>query len=157
MAKMQRSKGARGEREVAAIISDLLGYKVSRRCRQHDGDCDLEGVPGWSLEVKNQAHVSRALLKAWWQQAVDQASDELCPALWYKRAPGWWRVIWGHDGSTDWLSLHEGEPEAWAAYVREGLPERGTATQEALEGADPYQGSGSPSKRLKSPTGEAQP
>ncbi len=71
MSAFQRNKGARGEREVAAIISDLLGYKVSRRCRQHDGDSDLEGVPGWSLEVKNQAHVSRALLKAWWQQAVD--------------------------------------------------------------------------------------
>ncbi len=110
MAKMQRSKGARGEREVAAIISDLLGYKVSRRCRQHDGDCDLEGV-------------TRSLIMGWWQQAVAQTPELLRPALFYKRAPGWWRVIWTPDrGWTEWESLNEGEPEAWAAFVRETLP-----------------------------------
>ncbi len=123
MAKAQRDKGARGEREVAALISDLLGYKVSRRCRQHDGDCDLEGVPGWSVEVKNHAKVTRSLIMGWWQQAVDQAPEPLRPALWYKRAPGWWRVIWTQDRHwTEWASLHEGEPEAWAAAVRETLP-----------------------------------
>jgi hypothetical protein len=123
MAKMQRSKGARGEREVAAIISDLLGYKVSRRCRQHDGDCDLEGVPGWSIEVKNHSKVTRSLIMGWWQQAVAQTPELLRPALFYKRAPGWWRVIWTPDrGWTEWESLNEGEPEAWAAFVRETLP-----------------------------------
>ena len=122
MSASQRNKGARGEREVARLISDLLGFEVTRRCRQHDGDCDLEGVPGWSLEVKNQRLVTRSLIKSWWQQAVDQTPEPLRPALWYKRSPGWWRVIWTPDrGWTEWASLHEGEPEAWAAVVRETL------------------------------------
>ena len=133
MSASQRSKGARGEREVARIISDLLGFEVSRRCRQHDGDCDLEGVPGWSIEVKNHAKVTRSILMAWWQQTLEQ-SGELAPCLWYKRAPGWWRVVWpsgaclpdiGHvlaSGYLGWEYTNEGEPEAWAAAVRESLP-----------------------------------
>ncbi len=142
MAKAQRDKGARGEREVARIISDLLGFAVSRRCRQHDGDCDLEGVTGWSIEVKNHSKVTRSILMGWWQQALEQ-SGELAPCLWYKRAPGWWRVMWlslpaaepgsprdgvgGVDlwegtGFTSWDYTNEGEPEAWAAVVREFLP-----------------------------------
>jgi hypothetical protein len=121
MSASQRSKGARGEREVARLISDLLCFEVSRRCRQHDGDCDLEGVPGWSVEVKNHSKVTRSILMGWWQQADAQAG-KLKPCLWYKRAPGWWRVIWAADrGWTEWASLHEGEPEAWAAAVRETL------------------------------------
>ena len=123
MSASQRNKGARGEREVARLISDLLGFEVSRRCRQHDGDCDLEGVPGWSVEVKNQAKVNRSLLRAWWDQAETQAkSTGSSAALWYKRAPGWWRVIWiTAEGIAAWEYLHEGEPEAWAAAVRETL------------------------------------
>ena len=122
MSASQRSKGARGEREVARIISDLLGFAVSRRCRQHDNDCDLEGVPGWSVEVKNHSKVTRSLLQSWWEQADAQAGERK-PCLWYKRAPGWWRVIWADDfTSPSWPYLHEGEPELWAAAVRESLP-----------------------------------
>ena len=54
MGRAQREKGKRGEREVAALIRDLLGYEVRRRVRQHDGDSDLVGVPGWSIEVKRR-------------------------------------------------------------------------------------------------------
>lgn len=35
---MSREKGKRGEREVAALISDLLGVNASRRVRQHEED-----------------------------------------------------------------------------------------------------------------------
>jgi len=122
MSAYQRSKGARGEREVARIISDLLGFEVKRRCRQHDGDCDLEGVPGWSVEVKNHAKVTRSILQGWWQQTCEQASGNGLPALFYKRSPGWWRVVWPPNAQwLDWASVVEGEPEAWAAHVRETL------------------------------------
>ena len=46
---MSRNKGLSGEREVAGLLRDLLGYDVRRRVRQHGGDADLEGVPLWSL------------------------------------------------------------------------------------------------------------
>ena len=117
MAKAQRDKGNRGEREVARLIADELGYEVKRRCRQHEGDSDLVGVPGWSLEVKNHARATRAQIAAWWQQACAQATTDN-PALVYKRAPGWWRVMWiGPYGYP-----LEGDIEAWAAVVRESLP-----------------------------------
>ena len=52
---MSRTKGAAGERELAAALRELTGWDIRRRVRQHDGDSDLEGVPGWSIEVKRLA------------------------------------------------------------------------------------------------------
>ena len=117
MAKAQRDEGNRGEREVARLIAEHLGFEVRRRCRQHEGDSDLVGVPGWSLEVKNHSRATRAQIAAWWQQTCSQATTDN-PALIYKRAPGWWRAVWlGPHGYT-----FEGDLEAWAAVVRESLP-----------------------------------
>lgn len=118
MAKMQRSKGNRGEREVAALLTELLGTKVTRRVRQHDGDSDLVGVLGWVLEVKNHAKVTRGLLLTWWDQTLDQWIAENPydrPALIYKRAPGWWRVWY----LTDTGLRMESDLETWTLYVRE--------------------------------------
>ena len=41
MGAMSRNKGKTGEREAAALLSDLLGLDIRRRVRQHDGDSDL--------------------------------------------------------------------------------------------------------------------
>ena len=73
MGSMSREKGKRGEREVAAIISDLLGVSASRRVRQHEGDSDILGVPGWSIEVKRCEQAAPADIRRWWAQAVSQA------------------------------------------------------------------------------------
>lgn len=121
-----RRKGAAGEREVASIIRDLLGYDARRACRQHAGDSDILGVPGWSIESKRQ---DRPLIRQWWAQTVEQAeAAELLPVLFYRLPRREWRVMWPlscvlvTQRSSDWLAVEyaaDTTPEAWAAVVRE--------------------------------------
>lgn len=95
MGGMSRNKGKVGERELAALLSELTGHAVRRRVRQHDGDSDLEGVPGWAIEVKRYASVTPALVAGWWQQAIEQARRiEAHPVLFYRADRGAWRAVW---------------------------------------------------------------
>lgn len=126
MGAMSREKGKRGEREVAAIISELLGLSASRRVRQHEGDSDILGVPGWSIEVKRLTAPTSYDLNVAWAQACEQAAaDKAIPALFYRANYRPWRVRWplavvlGADWSDDPLYAVESTPEAWAAAVRE--------------------------------------
>lgn len=126
MSAMQRTKGRAGEREIAAIVRDLTGWDVRRRVRQHEGDSDLDGVPGWSVEVKRHRTASRAEVARWWLQTVAQAGDRT-PVLMYRQDRGEWRAIWplaalmtGHDVASwpgiEWTS--DTSVEAWAAVAR---------------------------------------
>lgn len=120
MSRSQRDKGARGEREVARLIHDHLGYEITRRCRQHDGDSDLIGVPHCSLEVKNHAVATRSQIASWWQQTCQQAAGNGVPVLAYKRARGWWRFVWPPNaGCLDLTYTVDGDIEAFAAWQRE--------------------------------------
>jgi hypothetical protein len=87
-----RAKGQRGERDAANIIAGLTGFDVKRRVRQRHGDSDLEGVPGWSIEIKNQA---RPNIPAWWRQTIEQAAQsESLPVLIYKEPRKGWKAMW---------------------------------------------------------------
>jgi len=125
MSAFSRNKGKRGERSVAALIRDLLGCDAQRRVRQHDGDSDVLGVPGWSIEVKDCADLR---LPEWWRQAVEQAGPHEIPCLWFKVPRKGWRVRWPlscllvEQRASQWLALEwtaETTPEAWAAVVRD--------------------------------------
>ena len=72
MGMMSRNKGKAGEREIASLLADLTGFDVRRRVRQRDGDSDLEGIPGWVVEVKRHAKATRASIRAWWAPGVRQ-------------------------------------------------------------------------------------
>lgn len=129
MTAMSRRKGKTGEREIAAIVRDLTGWDVHRKVRQHEGDSDLEGVPGWAPEVKRHAKAGRADIAAWWQQTVDQAATaSKLPVLMFRRNRDEWRAVWPvalHLGvqTTDMWDAYnwtvEGTPEAWAAIANE--------------------------------------
>lgn len=135
MGAMSRTKGQAGEREAAALIRDLTGWDVRRRVRQHDGDSDLEGVPGWSVEIKRHASASRGDIAAWWAQAVAQARPAgLLPVLLYRRDRDQWRAVWPvgvhlalqeRDYWTGYEWTVEGTPDAWAAVAREINATRG--------------------------------
>lgn len=90
-----RTKGQSGEREVAAIIRELTGHDVRRRVRQHQGDADLEGLPGWSVECKRHASTPPGKLAEWWAQTITQARDaQALPVLFYRGDRAGWRVAW---------------------------------------------------------------
>jgi len=122
--KFSRDKGHRGELEVAAIIHELTGWTVKRKVRQHDGDSDLEGVSGWTVEVKNCATLT---IPAWWRQAVEQAGTDTLPVLFYKIPRKGWRALWpmssmvNHDEEY-WDHLDytcDTTIDAWAVVARE--------------------------------------
>ena len=95
---MSRTKGQAGEREVAAIIRTLTSHDVRRRVRQHAGDADLEGLPGWSVEVKRHAKTPPASIADWWAQTVSQARDvQAKPVLFYRADRAEWRCVWPAD------------------------------------------------------------
>ena len=129
MGMMQRNKGKSGEREIAALLADLTGWVVQRRVRQRDGDSDLEGAPGWSVEVKRHAKAARASIRQWWAQAPEQAQRTgLVPVLLYRQDRDEWRAVWplgvhlAQQNAAMWTGYGwtaEGSIEAWAAVARE--------------------------------------
>ena len=129
MGGLSRDKGKSGEREVARLLSDLTGYDVRRRVRQHLGDSDLEGLPNWEIEVKRYAAASPAVIKLWWLQAVQQSrKTNAWPVLFYRLDRSDWRAIWPAQlhlsprPSTLSASFDDtvsGTPATWWALVRE--------------------------------------
>lgn len=123
MSATSRTKGAAGERELAALIREVTGFDVRRKVRQHDGDSDLEGIPGWSVESKR---AKEARLSEWWLQTVEQARRARAkPVLFYRIDRKKWRAVWplclvvgGEEwGGLEWTA--ETSVEAWAAVMRE--------------------------------------
>ena len=101
MSKSQRDKGAAGEREAAAVLTDLLGVPaIKRRLSQtRDGGYDLD-VLGVAVEVKRQ---ERPSLPQWVRQATEAGNeaDKLAAVIHRtNRAP--WLVTMSVD---DWCSL----------------------------------------------------
>jgi len=139
MSAMSRNKGKAGEREIAVLLADLTGCNVRRRVRQRDGDSDLEGLPGWSVEVKRHAKATRATVAGWWNQAVRQAeADGGIPVLFWRQDRDEWRAVWPLAVSLtmqqaamwsgyEWTA--EGSIEAWAAIYRELIPMNNQSAQ----------------------------
>lgn len=127
MSAMQRRKGATGELEIAALIRDSTGWDVQRRVRNHSGDSDLVGIPGWSVEVKRHRCATRSEIAGWWRQSCAQARDGL-PVLFYRLDRDSWRAVWPVVVSMQtqtaemWSGYEwtcEGSIDAWAAVARE--------------------------------------
>ena len=93
MGAASRDKGKRGERELAEFLRGLTGSDVRRRVRQHDGDSDLEGLPGWCVECKRHATAATADVARWWRQTAAQAH----------RVGAWPLLAWRADRMRDWV------------------------------------------------------
>jgi len=127
MSASSRTKGQAGERELAALLSELTGFDVRRRVRQHDGDSDLEGIPGWSIECKRHATAKPGhIYGMWWPQALEQASaTKTLPVLFYRLDRGFWTAVWCADLHTgtrplrvDYQHTVHAEPATWWAMVK---------------------------------------
>jgi hypothetical protein len=78
MGKMQRNKGASGEREVLALLSERLGIKLERNLSQtRSGGADCIQLGRIRLEVKRQEQLN---ISNWWKQAQEQAGYVYIPS-----------------------------------------------------------------------------
>lgn len=105
MSASQRNKGAAGERELFALLTEQLGVTVTRNLTQtRGGGADALDVPGWAIECKRQEALSIA---SWWTQTQRQA-DALSrkPALFYRQSRKPWRAV---------LDLHHVAPGVFTA------------------------------------------
>ena len=78
-----RSKGARGEREVAGILREY-GYPC-RRGQQYsgaNGDADVVGLPGTHIEVKRRERLD---IHAAMEQSVRDAREGEMPTVFHRR------------------------------------------------------------------------
>lgn len=88
--RKSRNKGAAGERELAGILTDKLGFVVQRKLGQaRDGGDDIQ-IGRYRIEVKRR----EALRLDEWCQQVEQASEPgNVPVLAYRRNGQPWRVV----------------------------------------------------------------
>lgn len=130
MGAMSRNKGKAGEQEVARELSLLTGWEVRRKVRQLDGESDLEGVPGWSVEVKRHAAALPGDIAKWWAQAHAQAATsgpQVVPVLFFRANARKWRAVFpvgiligkGPQDQPGYEWTCETSLEAWAAIARE--------------------------------------
>lgn len=103
MGKMQRNKGANGEREVLALLSERLGVTLSRNLSQtRNGGADCVELGRIRLEVKRQERLN---INAWWKQAEEQSlllvtnvtnnnkGERLIPVLAYRQSRKPWAFV----------------------------------------------------------------
>lgn len=91
MSKAQRTKGQRGERELAELLSEYSGIPVARLLGQErDGGGDMF-LWDWVIECKRSETRS---LGRWWVQAEKAAQHtSRRPAVAYRASREPWRVV----------------------------------------------------------------
>lgn len=94
MGKTSRTKGAAGERELAALLNERLGLTLSRRLAQYQrGGHDLDGWEGVHIEVKRYATATQGQVAGWWQQTLEQCAGGETPVLAYRANAQKWRFV----------------------------------------------------------------
>ena len=142
MTAMQRNKGKAGERELANVVTELTGFACRRLVRQHERDSDVDGVPGWSIEVKRWRRITPAAMRAAWEQAEAQAGENLIPVLFVRPDRGEWVARWPlaiilAGNGTTWRGYEwtcETSVEAWASVVMETIQTGTSSTTPASIG-----------------------
>lgn len=103
MGRMQREKGARYERQIAAALT-AAGYQCRRTC-QKDGriEADVIGLPGIHIEAKHQEQMR---LYDWMEQSKRDAQPGEIPVVMHRKNRAGTLVTMELD---DWLVLYEGK------------------------------------------------
>ncbi len=110
MTNRAKSKGDEAEREIAATLSDLLGFTVRRKlgAGRADDTGDLDGVPDTVIQVANWTDALRAVREkplGAEQQRIN--ADATFATTFVRLRGGIWRAVL--------------TPEQYATYVREAL------------------------------------
>lgn len=88
--RRSRNKGAHGERELAGILSDELGFSVKRKLGQaRDGGDDIS-VGQYRIEVKRR---ERLAIEDWCKQVEACCGPSDVPVLAFRRNGEPWRCV----------------------------------------------------------------
>jgi Holliday junction resolvase len=88
--RMARNKGAAGERELAGILTDELGFEVKRKLGQaRDGGDDIQ-LGKYRIEVKRREALR---LDDWCQQIEACCDPREVPIVAYRRNGQPWRAV----------------------------------------------------------------
>ncbi len=130
MGKMQKNKGAQGERELAKILNEHLGTDAKRKLGQarsggHDIEVSDKALLKFAIEVKRHEQLN---VNAWWDQAIRQSDKaDKIPCLAYRQNFKQWRFVLplgmfqpGLDGPTARYRV-EMDIEAFCTVVRERI------------------------------------
>lgn len=108
MTGSQKRKGDKGEREVQALLRNILGVPARRMlgAGRQDDIGDIEGVPQTTIQVANWANIATAV-RVKPEEAEEQRARAGTPlvATFIRLKGGTWRVV---------LTV-----EQWATYWRE--------------------------------------
>jgi Holliday junction resolvase len=85
----KRNKGAAGERELAGILKDQLGFEVKRNLGQARDGADDITIQKFRIEVKRQ---ERLQVDKWSEQVESCSKSGEIPVLAYRRNGQPWRV-----------------------------------------------------------------
>lgn len=100
-----RNKGARGEREWAAVLRSM-GWEEAHRGQQHAGGSDspdvAKGIPNTHAEVKR---VERLNIDKAMEQAIRDAGDDLCPYVAHRKDRGEWLVTL-RSKDMEWFAMN---------------------------------------------------
>jgi len=103
VSRAERDKGARGEREVAAILR-RYGLPADRTVQQSGIYLrgDLTGVPGYHFEIKRQETLR---LPAWLRQAREDAANGDVPVVAFRQSGDEWHAVLPLDALAKLLDL----------------------------------------------------
>jgi len=88
--RMARNKGARGENELAGILTDELGFVVKRKLGQaQDGADDIEVGP-FRIEVKRRETLA---VMQWVKQIKACTPADQIPVVAFRQNGQEWRVV----------------------------------------------------------------
>lgn len=110
MTNPQKRKGDHAERELAKLLTDLLGFRVRRKlgAGRADDTGDLDGLPDCTAQAKNYADTMRAINQGLKDLPLQQAnSGDKHAVLFVRRRGGQWIAV---------MSV-----EQWATTYRETL------------------------------------
>jgi Holliday junction resolvase len=85
----KRNKGAAGERELAGILKDHLGFEVKRNLGQARDGADDITIQKFRIEVKRQ---ERLQVDKWSEQVESCSKSGEIPVLAYRRNGQPWRI-----------------------------------------------------------------
>ena len=88
--RASRNKGASAERELAAMLSDELGFPIKRKLGQaREGGDDIQ-VENYRLEVKRREKLA---VESWCKQVEEVAEPGEWPVVVFRRSGQKWRAV----------------------------------------------------------------